>query len=421
MKTARISIALAAAALGVAVVSAQQQPPPPAAPAPAAPQQQGVFRSGVELVRVDVQVVSGEGHPMLELGLDDFNVSINGGKRHVVSAELVQFAKSDPASPENGPIRTPGSLPEDARVFILAVDQMGFPTGEVMRLRSGIHHFLEQLRPQDLVALYAFPFKTPALELTHDHLAISRAVDKLLGLRDSKLGVFNLTPSEIVEITASDRDTISRVVARECSPNDPTCPPSIVAEATSLAGYMEAESVMRLNGFSNLIRGLAYLPGRKTVVFLSGGLLSSTRAMGRPDVTGLISSVGTDTANSQTNLYVLHWDTTFNDSFSAAAPASLNPADRFESAFADRDAMGRGLEFIAGKAGGAFFRVEAGDGYFVFDRVLRETTAYYLLGVEPTDDDRDGKLHYIRVGVNKKGATVRARTQVVIPRLKAGQ
>ena len=60
MKTARMSIALAAAALAVAVVSAQQQPPP-AAPASAAPQLQGVFRSGVELVRVDVQVVSGEG------------------------------------------------------------------------------------------------------------------------------------------------------------------------------------------------------------------------------------------------------------------------------------------------------------------------------------------------------------------------
>jgi VWFA-related protein len=421
MKTARMSIALAAAALGVTVVSAQQQPPPPAAPASAAPQLQGVFRSGVELVRVDVQVVSGEGHPMLELGINDFNVGIDGDKRRVVSAELVQFAKPDPTSPENGPIRTPGTLPEDARVFIIAVDQMGFPTGEIQRLRTAIRHFIDQLRPQDLVALYTFPFRTPQLALTHDHLAVERAVDKIVGLRDSKLGVFNLTPSEIVEITAADRDTISRVVLRECSPNDATCPPSVEAEATSLAGYMEAESVERLHGFETLIQGLSYLPGRKTVVLLSGGLLSTTRTTGRPDVTGLISAVGTDTANSQTNLYVLHWDTTFNDSFSAVAPASLNPADRFESAFADRDAMGRGLEFIAGKAGGALFRVEAGNGNFVFDRVLRETTAYYLLGVEPTDDDRDGKLHYIRVGVNKKGATVRARTQVVIPRIKAGQ
>jgi VWFA-related protein len=420
VKSGRLPIALACVALGAVVASAQQSSTPQSS-TPAPPLPQGVFRSAVELVRVDVQVVSGEGRPMLELGIDDFDVVIDGDRRRVVSAELVQFAKPDPGSPESGPIRTPGQLPEDARVFILAVDQMGFPTAEIQRLRSAIRHFLDQLRPQDVVALYAFPFRTPALALTHDHLAVSRAVDKLVGLRDSKLGVFNLTPSEIVEITASDRDTISRVVARECSPNDPTCPPSIEAEATSLAGYMEAESVERLHGFGTLIQSLSYLPGRKTVVLLSGGLLSSTRTTGRPDVTGLISAVGTDTANSQTNLYVLHWDTTFNDSFSAMAPASLSPSDRFESAFADRDAMGRGLEFIAGKAGGALFRVEAGNGSFVFDRVLRETTAYYLLGVVPTDDDRDGKLHYIRVGVKKKGATVRARTQVVIPRIRAGQ
>ena len=68
---------------------------------------------------------------------------------------------------------------------------------------------------------------------------------------------------------------------------------------------------------------------------------------------------------------------------------------------------------MAGKAGGALYRVEAGTGDHVFDRVLRETTAYYLLGVEPTREDRDGKVHFLSVKVRQPGATVRSRTQVV--------
>ena len=71
---------------------------------------------------------------------------------------------------------------------------------------------------------------------------------------------------------------------------------------------------------------------------------------------------------------------------------------------------------IAGKAGGAFLRIEAGTGENAFNRVLRETGAYYLLGVEPDSTDADGRAHYLRVNVSQKGVTVRVRTEILIPR-----
>lgn len=126
--------------------------------------------------------------------------------------------------------------------------------------------------------------------------------------------------------------------------------------------------------------------------------------------------VGSEAAAADANVYVLHWDNTFLDAYSAANRPSRNPSDRFESMFADRHAIGQGLEIIAGKAGGALLRVEAGSGESAFNRVLRETAAYYLLGVEPGEDDRDGKAHFLRVNVKPRGHTVRARTQVLIPR-----
>ena len=130
----------------------------------------------------------------------------------------------------------------------------------------------------------------------------------------------------------------------------------------------------------------------------------------------MMQSVGDDIANAQANLYVLHLDTAFMEAYSAAVRPSLRPSDRFETLAADRFTLTSGLEQLAGRAGGALFSIEAGTPEFALERVLRETRSYYVLGVEPTDEDRDGKSHYIRVHTTAKGATVRSRVQVHIPK-----
>ena len=70
---------------------------------------------------------------------------------------------------------------------------------------------------------------------------------------------------------------------------------------------------------------------------------------------------------------------------------------------------------FAGASGGALLPVTVGTET-ALSRVLRETSAYYLLGVEPTAADRDGKAHQLRVKVNLRGATVRSRLWVVLPK-----
>jgi hypothetical protein len=59
--------------------------------------------------------------------------------------------------------------------------------------------------------------------------------------------------------------------------------------------------------------------------------------------------------------------------------------------------------------------VQTGSADRVFDRVLRETSAFYLLGVQVDEADRDGAAHAIRVGVKRRGSTVRHRNVVIIP------
>ncbi|HEY7475668.1 MAG TPA: VWA domain-containing protein [Vicinamibacterales bacterium] len=388
-------------------LGAQQQEP-----------QRPVFRAEVVQLRIDVQVVANDGLPIPNLEIGDFKVAIDGHPRRIVSAELVQYSEppTDGAAPVV-PIRTPGRVPEDSRLYILAIDQAAFSSGALMAVRPAIRRFIDQLRPEDMVGLYDFPFREPLMNLTHDHSEVTRAFARLVGMREPPASTFNLSPSEVVDITALDADTLNRVVARECDLTDPFCASMVRQEASAIAGMAETEAQQRLRSLGNLVRGLSRIPGRKTVVLVSGGMLSSTRVGGRPDVSGLISQLGELATAADANFYVLHWDSSYMETYSAAASRpGRNYVDRFQTMFADRHALGQGLEWLAGKAGGALLRVEAGIGDYAFDRVLRETAAYYLLGVEPADEDRDGKMHFLRVEVSRRGATVRNRTHVLVPR-----
>jgi VWFA-related protein len=408
-RPATVSSALAAfllvlgPSLGEAVRAQQAQAP--------------VFRSTVELVRVDVQVIGNSGTPVVGLGLDDFQAWLDGRPRRVVSAELVTFEHEKPTAAD-APLRTPGMVPEDARVFIVAIDQMGLAAPAIMPVRDAMRKFLKQLRPQDMVGLYEFPYRAPRLDVTHDRDAVGRSLDRILGMRDLNMGSFNLMPSEITEITATDTDTTNRVISRECPPVavDPLCPDMVRMEAHGLASYLEGEASQRMNDLARLAQSLAYIQGRKTILLVSGGLIAGNRPGGRPDVRTLMQIVGDDIANAQANLYVLHLDTTFMDAHSSLVKPSFRPSDRFESLSADRMVLTNGLEQLAGRAGGALFSIEAGTPEYALDRVLRETAAYYVLGVEPTEDDRDGKSHFIRVQTTARGATVRSRVQVHIPK-----
>ena len=142
---------------------------------------------------------------------------------------------------------------------------------------------------------------------------------------------------------------------------------------------------------------------------MSGGLFTSDRATGRVNMASEIQQAGREAAASNTNIYVLHMDSSFIDAFSERRGPS-------PTLLRDSGALGAGLERIADTAGGALLRVQAGTGDTAFQRVLRENSAYYLLGVAPEPEDRDGDAHAIRVRVRLRGATVRSRAQVIVPR-----
>src|SRR5215212_8157422 len=87
---------LLVALLGIVAIAApaRSQAPDGQPPADQQPVQGPTFRTGIDLVAVDVAVVDSRGRPVEDLRAPDFSVKIDGEPRRVVSAELfkVNFA-----------------------------------------------------------------------------------------------------------------------------------------------------------------------------------------------------------------------------------------------------------------------------------------------------------------------------------------
>jgi len=170
-----------------------------------------------------------------------------------------------------------------------------------------------------------------------------------------------------------------------------------------------------LNGLRSLIQLLGEQPGRKTVVVFSTGIPATDRPGGRPDVGDIAKLLGQDAAATNTTIYTLLVNTRGFQSMASETRKN----DRIPTSLSrDTAVASRLLEEFSGASGGALMRVLMGGGDVALDRVLRETSSHYLLGVEPADTDRDGSLRELRVKIGQNGATIRARSWVVVPKRK---
>ncbi len=117
--------------------------------------QQPPIRSGVELVLIDAQVIDRQGSPITSLRPGDFEILIDGKKRKVAAAVLVQYPTPGAHTmASQSPEVAPGS---DRRQFMLAVDEHSFAPGAAMAAVRASGRFIERLTPADLVGLYTVP------------------------------------------------------------------------------------------------------------------------------------------------------------------------------------------------------------------------------------------------------------------------
>jgi VWFA-related protein len=395
----------------------------------AASPQQPVFRSVVDLIAVDVQVVDSNGNPIDLIGPDKFAVSINGQKRKVVSAQFIRHTQVTPVKVDADPAPG-GSLSVDTaapgRTFVIAFDAVSFEVGTERPAIEATQAFVSHLDPDDRVGLYIYPDGIQVAPTT-ERATVRARLENVVGQKQVIRSHYNLKPFEIVDITAQSTnpnsflyqsrgqpsasaslDPVLKVQQREC-PGEVDCPIRIYSEGITLATELERQAQTSLTGLATVLRSLADMPGRKSVILVSAGVLVSDRLDGRPDVGDLGKTMGQTAARANANVYTLHIDGT-NQSLSAMQRGAGD-----QELSRDRGLYGNWLNEFSASAGGKLLYVPVGRPDYAFDRVLRETSAYYLLGVEPAQADRDGRPRELKVKVDRHGVTVRNRQWVVIP------
>ena len=383
------------------------------------------FRGAIDLIAVDVQVVDKDGHPVTGLGPEKFDVAIGGHQRRVVSAVLLDANRTNRVTPGQTPAEPAGTattvspapgLPA-GRLIILAIDCQSFNVAVSRGLATAARGFVQRLQPTDFVGLYAYPFG-PKLDPTTDHASVMRALDTVTGQFIDPSEEFHLKPAELVDMSArtppsrkTGRDPFSPASVAQSLCSDPECLARLQVEVAAAVRYYETQGQASIEMFRTLLRNLGSIPGRKTVVLVSAGQVTSDIVGGRPDVGEIGIEVGRSAARANVSVYTL-----FIDQNLLTGNSAENRSNHYTMSSRDSNILGRWLDEFSGAAGGALMKVLAGNGEVAFDRILTETSAFYLLGVEPTDADRDGRAHDIKVKVNQRNVTVRARASVVVPK-----
>ncbi len=361
-------------------------------------------------------VVGRDGHPAEDLGPDDFVLKIDGRARRIVSAQFVaSSATASPALTLASSHFTSNERINTGRLVILAVDQAHIRRVEGRAaLRAGAQ-FIATLDPIDRVGVTGLG-QIGTLELTRDHRAAERRLERLVGMTDPVFLQFNVGLSEALQIADGSRTWLADAVLRECgqtlaaytspartaeenSGNRDACPQQLEQEARAVAEHARSQARISLSALESLVASLKDFEGPKTLVLLSEGLVTDPRLID-------FAELAATAHNARVSIYVLQLEV---PTFEAAQ-------DRISPTFMqDQQVRGDGLARLAGAARGALFRLVGSDPR-PFEQILREISGYYLLAFEPIDSDRDGRAHRIEVLLARGGGELPARQAFRLPR-----
>lgn len=395
--------------LGTLAAPVPGQTVPQQTPAPQTPQRP-TFVTRIDTVSVDVIVTDKNGRPVTDLTKDDFEVQENRKPQTVETLKLIRIDDDqDPDPAKNREIRSledqaRETARDDVRVIVIFLDDYHTRLGNSMAVRERLAAFVRTLNPRDLVGIMTPLLPTVGITFSRNHDATARQIMAFKGRK------YDYTPMNSAE---------------------------------EVYHYMQPQQIEMLRNqiVTSALEGLCvYMgtlrEGRKTIVYVSEGLATSlppgVNTMGmsglrgsptQPPPTGIAAEMAAQrAAQSQQNMMLDYLRFIFaaasrsNTSIYTLDPRGLaasefDIADRV-SLEDDRKVLNESMDVLRMLADNTDGRAMVGsnDPVPALKQMLRDSSAYYLLGYTSTEKPRDGKFHPIKVTVKRKGLEVRARS-----------
>lgn len=398
--SARLRLVLGPAVLLTCItfppIAAQQKQLPP------------TFRSGVEVVRIDVSVVDKSGRPVNDLTAADFTVTVDRKPRAIVSAQFLKYetgttTKKDNVQAQPVPAPAPASqVPPPPRIVLIVIDEDHIESVEGLAIRKQVARFLDLLAPNDRIGVVTIPRLREEVTLSTRRSDVIKSLEAVTtGLNDD-VYEFHIGTAEAFAVEKGEADVAAEMIRRNCgSGGGADCKGRVMMVARQVALQAHLRSQRSLDALASLAEGLAGVEGPKTMLLISGGLPM-------PDQHSLaaFNKLESTFAAAQISLYTLYME------WSPFGRPRYRPSPTAEQ---DIAAESWGLENATSVVGGTLMP-GVGTLEQYFDRVVTELSGAYLLGVEVTAADRDGRTHLVEVKVNRRGVDVRARKRYLIER-----
>jgi VWFA-related protein len=417
-KVAAISAALATLVGQGYARQAGTQPPP-------------TFRSGTTIIEVDAIVKDGKGRFVPDLTAADFEVLEDGKPqrvetlflvrgREVVSAATVAAPESvpvppvSPIRPVNAPPPAPAPVPRTERVFVLMFDTENIQPGSFDRVKKAAEDFLiTSFKDGDVGGVVSNGSMINA-RLTSSREELLAAVRGLKASGEA-LAVTRemrrewpriLDAFEAYLIDRMDREAIARAVNRACTDDPGQCSkPQIPVDQVVMEKARRLLPALRALGQRDILtvkalaNGLAKVPGRKTIIFMSDGFFTEDSWAALRQVTDMA-------ARASIRIYTL--DTRGLDRTADVLEKGGMSGGSGAGDVAGFDTASDGPNSLAADTGGLVIRHENDFGRALLE-FADDTSNYYVLGYRPADVTIDGRFRRITVRVKRAGVSVRAR------------
>jgi VWFA-related protein len=367
--------------------------------------QQPTFRTGTDVIRLDVTVLDKDRHPIRGLTASDFTVTESGKVQRIVAVSEVNAEDADPMpsawmrfASEHVAANDLADQAGDGRLVALLIDDWNLPwdSAEIARgVRDAAHDIIDQLGPSDLAAVVFVQDAGNTQDFTTDPDRLHAAIDKYL---PHEQPFFAPNPTGAPPIGGDTQRT--GLGRSNCERLQPTVPAiqTVIARLASASGQR-----------------------RKSLFLLSiGAPVSFTGSNGCPGVWADEMRQALRLANSG-NVNVYGIDPTGYRGYLDYLTDPMRMMHRggrvleTGAARAETDALHQFLQTLAENTGGrAVINTSAlADNV---DRIFGEDAAYYLVGYQTSNSAPDGRFRKITVKVSRPGATVLTRSGYWAPR-----